>query len=192
MAKKMTITELTNDKILALAIYKVSGEYGNCDAEDIAVTADQLVKGKYRWKKYKKYIDLSLVKTLLANSRDRAKMIDGGDKDGWKLSSKGIKVVNDIKDKISYSGQRLERLSKFDKSKIEFEIDRISNSPALSCYINNKSIDKNDISKIFKIDEYATTEVIEKNSFMLIRLMRGRNEIIKFLKHIRSEIINNE
>ena len=75
---KISITELKNDHILVLSIFKCAGDSSYADVEDIAVAADNLVKGKFRWRKYNKFIDLSLIKTLLANARDRGKLVIGG------------------------------------------------------------------------------------------------------------------
>lgn len=186
---KLVISELKNDYLLILAIFKCAGENGKADPEDIAVTLDKFVKGKFRWKKYKKYIDLSLVKTLLGNARDRAKLIQGG-KNGWYLTSKGKKILNNIKDKISYSGQRLQRLSKFDRDKVEFEYSRILGSQCYQNYIRNIELQKNEIRKIFRIDEYSSNDSINESAENLIKLMKGNKEIVSFLKNVRKEVLN--
>ncbi len=187
--KKVPISEIKTDQILVLAVYKCAGNDSFADAEDIAVAADNLVKGKFRWKKYKKYIDLYLIKTLLANARDRDKVILGG-KDGWKLSSKGKKLLDGLKNKISYSGTRLERRSKFDKEKILFEMNRISKSDAFKKYELNKEPTNSEIKKIFRIDEYSSEESTQENINRLLRLMKGKGKIYDFLKEIRKEVKN--
>ena len=184
---KIPVTELSNDQIIVLSIYKIIGERGLADAEDIAIAADQLIKGKYRWKKYKKYIDLGLIKTLLGNARDRAKLVTGG-KEGWGLSDKGLALANIMQNKISYAGQRISRLSKYDKQKIEFELDRIIHNKAFINFQKNLPIDKGDVRRIFKIDEYSTEEVIGKNIKDLLKLMKNNNEIYNFLKYAKEEL----
>lgn len=188
--KKIPISDVKSDQILVLAVYKCAGDNSYADAEDIAVAADNLVKGKFRWKKYKKYIDLYLIKTLLANARDRDKVILGG-KDGWKLSAKGKKILEGLKGKISYSGTRLERRSKFDKEKILFEMNRIESSDAFQKYLSNKEPSDTEIKKIFRIDEYSSEESTQENINRLLRLMKGKEVIYRFLKEIRKEV-NNE
>ena len=186
---KLVISELKNDYLLILAIFKCAGENGKADPEDIAVTLDNFVKGKFRWKKYKKYIDLSLIKTLLGNARDRSKLIQGG-KNGWYLSSKGKKILNSIKDNISYSGQRLQRLSKFDREKIEFEHKRILGSQGYQSYSIKAKVPLSEIRKIFRIDEYSSLDSINESAESLIKLMKGNKEIVNFLKDLRKEVVN--
>lgn len=191
MKNKIDIRSLSNEYIILLALYKEAGEDGLADVEDIAVSADKLVKKKFRWKKYKKYIDLSLVKSLLANSRERVKIVNGG-KDGWYLTKKGIKIINELKNKISYSGQRLERLSKFDKNKIIFESNRVLTSNIYKKYCIDEKIKIPEIKKIFKIDKYASEIEKRKAVTNLIRLLKDNEEINKFLKTIKKRILNNE
>ncbi len=191
MKNKIDIRSLSNEYIILLALYKEAGEDGLADVEDIAVSADKLVKKKFRWKKYKKYIDLSLVKSLLANSRERVKIVNGG-KDGWYLTKKGIKIINELKNKISYSGQRLERLSKFDKNKIIFESNRVLTSNIYKKYCIDEKITIPEIKKIFKIDKYASEIEKRKAVTNLIRLLKDNEEINKFLKTIKKRILNNE
>ena len=191
MKNKIDIRSLSNEYIILLALYKEAGEDGLADVEDIAVSADKLVKKKFRWKKYKKYIDLSLVKSLLANSRERVKIVNGG-KEGWYLTKKGIKIINELKNKISYSGQRLERLSKFDKNKIIFESNRVLTSNIYKKYCIDEKIKIPEIKKIFKIDKYASEIEKRKAVTNLIRLLKDNEEINKFLKTIKKRILNNE
>lgn len=188
MKNKIDIRTLSNEYIIILALYKLAGEDGFADVEDIAVSADNLVKKKFRWKKYKKYIDLSLVKSILANSRERVKIVTGG-KDGWRLTKKGVKIINDLKDRISYSGQRLERLSKFEKNKLIFESNRILSNPAFLKFNNKEKISIREIKQVFKIDTYASE--IEKRKLVtdLLKLMKDQSEIIVFLKKIKERIV---
>jgi|OM-RGC.v1.017660501 hypothetical protein len=191
MKNKIDIRTLSNEYIILLALYKEAGEDGLADVEDIAVSADKLVKKKFRWKKYKKYIDLSLVKSLLANSRERVKLVNGG-KNGWYLTKKGMKIIDELKDKISYTGQRLERLSKFDKNKIIFESNRILSSNIYLKYSNDEKITISEIKKIYKIDKYASEIEKRKAISNLIRLLKDNEEINNFLKTIKKRILKNE
>ena len=56
--EKISISDLTSNEIIALSVYRVAGETGTAESEDIAVEADKIAKGKFRWKKYKKFIDI--------------------------------------------------------------------------------------------------------------------------------------
>lgn len=186
---KIPVKNLKNNHIILLATYKSAGENGLADVEDIAINADKLVKGKFRWKKYKKYIDLYMIKNLLANARDQEDLIKGGAK-GWGPTAKGLKLVNIIKDQISYSGQRLDRLSKFEKEKIDFELDRISICEAYKKYKSKIIPSIDDVRKLFRIDEFASEELKNTSSLSMIRLLKNNTEIKNFLKKMRERLMN--
>ena len=186
---KIQLKDLKNNHIILLATYKSAGENGIADAEDIAVNADKLVKGKFRWKKYKKYIDLYMIKNLLANARDQENLIKGG-ANGWGPTEAGVKLVQSIKDQITYSGQRLDRLSKFDKGKIDFEMDRILNCDAYKNFKLNNQPSVQEIRKLFRINEYTSADTRKLAPTSMIRLFKNNDEIKNFLKIMRERLLN--
>ncbi len=187
--EKISISDLTSNEIIALSVYRVAGESGTAESEDIAVEADKIAKGKFRWKKYKKFIDIFQIRVLLGNAKI-SKLIKGGEKKGWSLTKTGLILVNSIFSKLKHKTQKFNRQSKNSKDKLNYEYSRIINSSAFKKYNNNQEdlISKNEAKIIFRIDDYVD-EVNKKNNISkMIKMFNLNKEVDKFLRKMKEVI----
>lgn len=89
----MKIEELSNHLIVTIIVAILGGESEHIDREDIAIKADELIPGKFNWRKYAHRIDLYTVRVALndAKKNRNENLIVGDNQRGWMLSSNGLK-----------------------------------------------------------------------------------------------------
>ena len=187
--EKISISDLTSNEIIALSVYRVAGETGTADSEDVAVEADKIAKGKFRWKKYRKYIDIFQIRGLLANAKI-SNLIKGGEKKGWSLTKSGIILVNKVFSNLKHKTQKFNRQSKSSKDKFNYEYSRIINSSAYKKYNNEdlEQISKNEAKMIFRIDDYLDDVSKKNNISKMIKMFSLNKEMENFLRKMKEVI----
>ena len=156
------IKKIKNIELVTIALYEIGGATKSKETEDIAVKADEIDTERFKWKnkKYKSFIDKSLILESLKAAKNRAigSFLSGNDDKGWILTSTGLKFSKNSKNIFSGLVIRKKRLTKIEKNYLLREEYRIINSDAYNKYINDqkKEITNNDLKKLFKIDDYTT------------------------------------
>ena len=86
---------LTDEQVVALAVYLLAGETEVVDTEDVAVKASELVPGRYTWAKYPDQIKLENVRIFLTHCKEdrHGPLLTGTGCRGWKLTPMGAKFA---------------------------------------------------------------------------------------------------
>lgn len=101
-SSKTDISLLSNDLIMLLTSHSLGASKKFVKSQDIMAKAFRLVKEKFCWseKKYEKYPDIETMRKALFAARSNGYLIGAYDrkllKDGWKITSKGIKKIEEI------------------------------------------------------------------------------------------------
>ncbi len=111
--------KIKNIELVTLALYEIGGATKSKETEDIAVKADEIDNERFKWKnkKYKNFIDKSLILESLKAAKNRAigSFLTGNDDKGWMLTSTGLKFSKNSKNLFSGLVIRKKRLTKVEK-----------------------------------------------------------------------------
>ena len=144
MVKAKSIENLSQDLIVLLACFTLGGAKENIHTEEIAYKSFLLKSSDFSWQieKYKRYPDITKVRKSLDRAKKYRWMIGSYSynllKDGWKLSSLGIKECDNIKHLLKLKKVKT-TIQRLDKKKIKFFI---SNN-YYKKFLKNKEIDIN-------------------------------------------------
>ena len=186
--------KIKNIELVTIALYQLGGTTKSKDTEDIAVQADKIDPERFKWKnkKYKKYIDKSLVLESLKAAKNRAigSFLSGNDDKGWMLTSTGLKFSKNSKNLFSGLVVRKKRLTKIEKNYLLREEYRIINSEAYIKYFDNrkKDINQNDIKKLFKVDDYTSLKDLDKRIINLLDNFPENHEIYELISNYKKEV----
>jgi hypothetical protein len=186
--------KIKNIELVTIALYEIGGANNFKDTEDIAVKADEIDSERFRWrnKKYKKFIDRGLIVESLNAARVRkiGSFLKGNDDKGWILSPIGLNFCKNIKKKFPDLSIRKKRISKIEKKYLLREENRIINTDAYIKFINNKknNIDEKDIKKLFKIDDYTSSQDLQKRIINLLDNFKDNDFIYQLIDTYKKEV----
>ena len=149
---------LRNDQVTLLALLQLGGSSSAVDTEDIAVAADKLAPGRFRWHKYPEHIDLGLVRNGLQDARKRS-LTAGGALKGWILTENG-KHEADAFAALTLGDAARERLSLAEKGWKTRERARLMHEPSFIRALKGGVfvLTEREILKLFRIDEYVPAD----------------------------------
>lgn len=186
--------KIKNIELITIALYELGGARKFIDTEDIAVKADQIDNERFKWrnKKYKIYIDKSLIIESLNAARVRkiGAFVKGNDKLGWILTTVGLNFCKLSKHKFNGKIIRKKRLSKIEKKYLLREENRIVNTDAYKKFMdnNNKNITENDIKILFKINDYTSLKDLDKRIIDLLDNFQDQDKIYQLINNYKKEV----
>ena len=133
---------ITTYEIVALAIYMLGGQSEWVDTEDVAVKADELMPGKFRWRKYEDQIDLNNIMISLRHAKreSNGRLISGSVDRGWRLTEAGINSANKSLKILPNVAAFQPKLDRKEEAWRKREFQRLSNDKAvLKCIAGNIS-----------------------------------------------------
>lgn len=186
--------KIKNIELVTIALYEIGGARKSIDTEDIAVKADNIDDERFKWrnKKYKKFIDKSLIIESLNAARVRkiGAFVKGNDKQGWILTSLGLNFCKVSKHKFNGLVIRKKRLTKIEKKYLLREENRIKDTNAYQKFLtdNQKDITKNDIKNLFKINDYTSQLDLEKRITDLLDNFKDEDKIFQLINNYKKEV----
>lgn len=186
--------KIKNIELVTIALYQIGGATKSKDTEDIAIQVDKIDPERFKWKnkKYKKFIDKSLVLESLKAAKNRAigALLNGNDDKGWILTSDGLKFSKHSKNLFSGLVIRKKRLTKIEKNYLLREEYRIVNSEAYLKFTSDrkKEISQIDLKKLFKIDDYTTKKDLDKRIVKLLDNFPENHGVHKIINNFKSEV----
>ncbi|HEY0625716.1 MAG TPA: hypothetical protein VGD10_03175 [Allosphingosinicella sp.] len=141
-----------------MALLTLGGDKASVDTEDVAIRADELSPGRFRWRKFKSHIDLGLVRNGLQDSR-KIGNVSGGALKGWLLTVQGIEEAQALLPRIADT-EAQNRFSNEQRAWKSRERARLMNEPAfrLALAEGAAAVTMRDIQRLFRIDEYISQE----------------------------------
>lgn len=146
---------LSNDQIVLLAVVQLGGTFKPIDPEDIAIAADKIAPGKFRWKRYPKQIDLELINNGLRDAKKRKWLIGSAPK-GWSATDEGVKEAKSTQFDEGQPAFHL-RLTSQQRSWVARERGRLLQEDAFSKVKRGDAdlVSEREVLKFFRIDEYV-------------------------------------
>jgi len=84
---------VTSTEICCLALHRCGGDVDPIDTEDIAIEANELVPGRFVWKKYPEQINLESMRRVLSSAKTEHLLVTGSASKGWMLTPQGLKLA---------------------------------------------------------------------------------------------------
>lgn len=149
---------ITNDQVALAALLVLGGDRAPVDTENVAIEADKLAPGRFRWRKFKQHIDLGLVRNGLQDARKK-QLVDGGAHRGWVLTATGLQEANKLLPELADTSTR-NRVSSEQRQWEARERSRLLSEPAFRTAVEQgvAALSKRDVLRLFKLDEYASAE----------------------------------
>ena len=151
-------TPLRNDQVALVALLVLGGDRAPVDTENVAIEADKLAPGRFRWRKFKEHIDLGLVRNGLQDARKK-QLVDGGAHRGWVLTPNGMKEASRLLPGIADPSTR-KRVSTEQRQWEARERSRLLAEPAFLIALEKGAtvLTKRDALRLFKLDEYTSPD----------------------------------
>ncbi|MDB2514975.1 hypothetical protein N9X11_01080 [Candidatus Pelagibacter bacterium] len=191
----MIKNKLSNQEIVTVAIYALGSGVGTFDIETIAIKADELAPGRFRWKTRPDLISDSNTWDALSNARKKgyilqqAKVFKGGkkekDTDSYLLTEEGIK----------FSEKNRNIVKDFDQSKMRISVSKelYENTKnrliATEAYQKAKNSKENEITikefnNFFRINDYMKNIQKEQKIQKILNLFIHEKEFKEVIKKI--------
>ncbi len=167
---------LTNQQIVALAVYLLGGATKALDIEDIAIQAFEISPEKFAWRKFPDRIDLRVVQYALKDASIDSKgrsFLKGSLKHGYMLTSLGVEWAeiayakiedieaknrkNSISDKLSLEQARLLASTAFAK----FELGDV------------KDINLSDFQEFVRVNDYFPDPIRQQRYGVIENAVKG-------------------
>jgi hypothetical protein len=113
----MIKNKLSNQEIVTVAIYALGFGVGTFDIETIAIKADELAPGRFRWKTRPDLISDSNTWDALSNARKKGYILQQAaqkNTDSYLLTEEGVK----------FSEKNISKIKEFDQSKMRISVSK--------------------------------------------------------------------
>lgn len=149
---------ITNDQVALAALLVLGGDRAPVDTENVAIEADRLAPGRFRWRKFKEHIDLGLVRNGLQDARKK-RLVDGGAHRGWVLTPAGMQQASTLMSDLVDPATR-ERVATEQRQWEARERTRLLAEPAFRVAVQEggAAVTKRDAARLFRLDEYTSPE----------------------------------
>jgi hypothetical protein len=173
----MIKNKLSNQEIVTVAIYVLGSGIGTFDIETIAIKADELAPGRFRWKTRPDLISDSNTWDALSNARKKGYILQQAaqkNTDSYLLTEIGIK----------FSENNISKIKNFDQSKMRIPVSKeiYENTKnrliVTEAYQKAKNSKENEISirefnQFFRLNDYM------KNSQKVEKIQKIKNLFIQ-------------
>ena len=173
----MIKNKLSNQEIVTVAIYMLGSGIGTFDIETIAIKADELAPGRFRWKTRPDLISDSNTWDALSNARKKGYILQQAaqkNTDSYLLTEIGIK----------FSENNISKIKNFDQSKMRIPVSKeiYENTKnrliVTEAYQKAKNSKENEISirefnQFFRLNDYM------KNSQKVEKIQKIKNLFIQ-------------
>jgi hypothetical protein len=189
----MKIEELPNYQIVTLAVALLGGTADHIDREDIAIKADELVSGKFNWRKYPNRIDLNSVMVALndAKKTKNSNLLIGNNQRGWMLSPNGLKWIVALS-----QGERLTDFNFNDLipsifSSLVSEKERLLQTNTYNLYINNKKreITLKDFYEFTRTNEYFKGKAKERRYIIIENAIINQPDLTATWQYLNEQFV---
>jgi hypothetical protein len=159
----------TNEEVALAALLALGGDLTKIDTEDVALRADQLSPGRFRWRKYKEHIDLGLVRNGLQDAK-KNDHVKGGALEGWSLTNSGLPIARTLLGKVGNLEEHV-RLTQQQKAWLSRERARLSSDGAFKAVRQGltDTLSETLVLRFFRIDEYVNAEGRQERVERLVR-----------------------
>lgn len=189
----------TQFEVAVLAVYMLGGASRSIDTEDVAIKCHELAPTLFSWQKHKDQINLELVRVNLSNAKktQNGSLLSGSGREGWRLNSRGVDwitgtgqaLIRNIKGK---SIQTESKAGSIDAVRKQRERARLIATDAWHTWSSGGPLTIIQARQLFRIDEYATSKMLEIKIARLRAMFEGDSEMSKFLEMAGRLVMEDE
>lgn len=184
--------ELANHEIVTLAVYLLGGDAQRVDTEDIAVKANEIVPARFTWRKYRDQINIEAVRKRLWDAATPAKgeYLSGSEKQGWLLTSLGLKFATENIGLMSSAELSKERLSLKEKQWLRSERIRMLASEAYAKTQTGQAeaVTTQEAEEFFRLDAYVTAPAREQKIVRALTAFSDDRELGEAVKILARKV----
>ena len=190
----MEKNKLSNEAIVTIALYTLSGGTRSFDLETIAKKADELAKVRFRWISDNDMICTASVRDALYNVRQKPKEYILQKSKKYLLTEKGLKFAEANLGKIKKFDQSKSRIRGLDKEIYENTKNRLISTEAYQKAKNNKENEINikEANQFFRVNDYMTIsqkkEKVQKIKNLFINDKEFKQVIDRIANQINQEV----
>jgi hypothetical protein len=152
---------LTHEQVVVLALMLIGGDSSPVDTEDVALKADEIAPGRFRWRKHPQYINNELVHTALRDAKRLGGLVRGAGSEGWQLTTAGLELVEKMKSQGIAAAESRRSLDPKERAWLNKERIRLLSNEAYRKYTEGGAglMSRRDAEHFFRLDDYVTGEV---------------------------------
>lgn len=173
-------SELSNKRLVLLALYELGGAERAIDTEDLAMKIAGLAPGRFTWKKYPEQIDLEAIR-LVAKDMLRAdpQLVSGGMRNGWMLTPAGMEWC---KREIGPNGAQPVEQAPSGQQAV------LMATEAYQKFSNNRQdeITIHDARRFLRVDEYTSVRRRKERIQAVSNTAAGNDKLCALIEHLRS------
>ena len=186
---EMRVEDCTNFELVTLAVALMDGDREYVHPEDIAVKVNEMLPGRFSWRRYPDQIDLDAVRVALRDAKKEKNggLLVGSNVEGWMLSPKGIAwtsmigvIEGDLDSEISHR-----RNSLFADQ--ELERNRLRTTHAYQLYHIGKrdEITLQDFHQFAKINEYFRSKARQRRYAIIDNAVVGDKHLAAIWEYLK-------
>jgi hypothetical protein len=187
------IQELSNYQIVTIAVTLLGGDSEHIDREDIAIKADEIVSGKFNWRKYPNRIDINAVMVALndAKKTKNGGLIIGNNQRGWMLSSNGLRWIVSLSKYKELTDFQFEDVITRVFTPLIIEKERLLSTNAYHLFISGKkaNITKRDFLKFTRTNEYFQQKAQERRFTIVENAVLNHKELSATWNFLKSTFL---
>ena len=147
--------ELSNTEVMVLAVHRLGGILTGQDTEDIAMEADRIAPGRFRWRKYPQFISDELIRVFLSDAKKQKNggLLAGDGTRGWRLTVAGAKLAASLAD-YDRAPARPRKDRELEK-RIRLEVARLLDSSAWHKHSKGEPVSLRDAESVFRVGDYT-------------------------------------
>lgn len=180
------MTSPTNEEIVLRALLALGGDLDPIHIEDIAVRADQMAPGRFRWQRYADQINLQAIYKALKDSRARGN-VRGSPTAGYMLADSGLGIARlRSPNVVPYQ----DPISRQDRAWMAKEKQRLTTEPAYLKFRSGaeQDITQRDALRFFLLDEYVVGDMRKGRIDRLIRLFGNDSGLSEAVQRIAGKV----
>lgn len=176
--KQVSGDDLTNLEITTLAVFLLGGSAKVVDTEFVAMKADSLAPGRFRWRHFKDQVNLGWIRTFLKDARKQG-YVTGNGPDGWMLTELGLEFAETNRSRVETEDLGLVTRTKRDSARLRRERDRMLGTNAWRKFRESRldEITDQDVATFFRIDEYVTVDVRNRKLLRVLNEFRDDSDL---------------
>lgn len=159
---------MTNEQVVVLAVWSLTGGVRAADVEDVAVKADALAPDRFRWRKYKDQINIRKIANALLDAKKRD-LVRSKSALEWTLTTAGVSEAKNLEVQVGQVAARAP-LSAQERAWRKNERVRLLSEPAYLRHRSGEPPTARELLSFFRLDAYVTGHARQDRIDRLLRV----------------------
>lgn len=161
------------------------------DTEDLAIKADEIAPGRFRWRKYPTHIDLRAIHDSISDAvKPKKGYLLGSKSRGWLLTPKGLELARRRLAALEGADTSRVPLSPQDRQWRRTERARLLSEDAFLKFGLGREalITIKEVEAMFRVDDYITGKARERKIARLLNVFGDDSELGQVLKQLANKL----